>query len=142
MRIPVKPEIGQVIRYGYVWHREHAEGQENARKDRPCAVVLTVDEGKGGLTTMVVPITHTEPKDGVAAIPLPVATAKRLGLDGEQSWVVVSELNIFVWPGYDLAEVEGKDSPVYGYLPPALYDIIKRRALEELAVQRLKSVRR
>jgi len=142
MKVPAKPEVGQVIRYGYVWHREHAEGQENARKDRPCAVVLTVNEGKGGITTLVVPITHTEPQNDVAAIQIPLATGKRLGLDGEQSWVIVSELNIFVWPGYDLALVEGTDSPVYGLLPPALYDIIKRRALEEIAARRVKNVRR
>ena len=142
MKIPTKPEVGQVIRYGYVWHREHARGQENARKDRPCAVVLTVDKGDSGITTLVVPITHTEPRHDVAAIKLPLATGKRLGLDAAQSWVVVSELNMFIWPGFDLAEVECTGSPVYGYLPPALYDIIKRRALEEMALRRVKSVRR
>lgn len=142
MQIPEKPETGQVIRYGYVWHREHLKGQEIGTKDRPCAVILTVAESKGGITTMVVPITHTEPEQGVAAIPIPVATGKRLGLDGEQSWVVLGEVNVFAWPGYDLAEVPGTDSPVYGYLPPALYEIIKRRALEEYAGKRVRAVKR
>jgi hypothetical protein len=42
-----------------------------------------------------------------------------MGLDAGRSWVVVSEVNRFVWPGVDLRPVPGKGSYDYGVvLPP------------------------
>lgn len=48
MVFPV-PVPGLVIRYSYLWASEHARGQEEEVKDRPCAVVLvTQDDGEIG----------------------------------------------------------------------------------------------
>ena len=38
----VLPKPGEVIRYSYLWHDEHRAGQEEGRKDRPCAVVMSL----------------------------------------------------------------------------------------------------
>jgi hypothetical protein len=43
------------------------------------------------------------------------------GLDDEPSWVLVSEGNKFVWPGYDLRR-HRKGGYSYGFLPPRLFD--------------------
>jgi hypothetical protein len=55
----------------------------------------------------------------------------RLGLDGERSWVVVSEANVFAWPGPDLRFIPGKapDSAAYGFLPPGLFRVVRDRFL-------------
>ena len=34
------PEPGLIIRYAYLWRSEAFQGEEEGRKDRPCAVVL------------------------------------------------------------------------------------------------------
>ncbi len=36
------PHPGLVIRYAYLWKREHDEGREDGSKDRPCSIVLSV----------------------------------------------------------------------------------------------------
>lgn len=57
---------------------------------------------------------------------------RRLRLDEERSWVVVSEANVFTWPGPDLRFVPGKgrESAAYGFLPPALFRVVRDRFLE------------
>lgn len=138
MRLP-KPEPGLVIRYSYLWHAEHREGREEGVKDRPCTIVLAVENlrsrsPEGGSAgnrprVVVLPVTHTPPKDPALAIELPAVTKSRLGLDADRSWIVLSESNEFSWPGPDLRRNRGKgDSSVaYGLLPPAFYAELKRR---------------
>ncbi len=129
MSLP-KPEPGLVIRYSYLWHAEHREGREEGVKDRPCAIVLAIENQDHGQPRVVVlPVTHTPPKDPALAIEVPSVTKSRLGLDADRSWVVLSESNEFFWPGPDLRRNKGKgDSSVaYGLLPPAFYAEIKRR---------------
>ena len=55
----------------------------------------------------------------------------RLGLDGDRSWVVVSEANAFLWPGPDLRFAAGKgpDSAAYGFLPPGFFRVVRDRFL-------------
>ena len=38
MALP-KPVAGLIIRYSYLWYREHLEGRDEGQKDRPCAIV-------------------------------------------------------------------------------------------------------
>jgi len=38
------PKPGLVIRYSYLWHRESLIGQEEGAKERPCAVVLALQD--------------------------------------------------------------------------------------------------
>lgn len=104
MSIPA-PEPGLVINYAYLWHQEHEAGQEEGRKDRPSVIVLTVERDSDGATVVVVlPITHTPPRDAATAIEIPATIKRHLGLDDERSWIVVAEGNKFVWPGYDLRQ--------------------------------------
>lgn len=125
-----EPQPGLVIRYAYLWRHEAARGQEEARKDRPCVVVLAVQDAGDHKVVTVAPITHTRPERPDLAIPVPPAVKRRLGLDSEQSWIIAADLNRFVWPGVDLRPV-GVDERTYAYglLPAALYDQLRLRVL-------------
>lgn len=128
MTLPA-PEPGLVIRYAYLWLREHRQGREEGIKDRPCAIILAVADDEGDTRVTVLPITHRAPDEPAAAIEIPPATKRRLGLDAEQSWIVLSEGNEFIWPGPDLRPQPGGDlsTVAYGFLPPRLFDIVRRR---------------
>ena len=98
------PEPGLVISYSYVWDREARAGQEEGRKDRPCVITLAVerDQDDGETVVVVLPVTHRAPENAGESIELPPAVKRHLGLDSDRSWIVVSEGDQFVWPGYDL----------------------------------------
>jgi hypothetical protein len=121
MSIPT-PEAGLVISYSYLWHREHQAGRDEGRKDRPAVIVLAVDSDPHGPVVTVLPITHAPPSEPGRAVEIPPALKRHLGLDEARSWVVVSEGNEFLWPGYDLRKVPGTDTYQYGFLAPRFFD--------------------
>jgi hypothetical protein len=121
MRIPT-PRVGDVVAHAYLWRHEHAAGLREGVKNRPVMVVLATATDDGGRTVVTVaPITHSPPDDPGGAVEIWPRTKDRLGLDGERSWIVVDDLNVFTWPGYDLRPVPGRpDTCLYGALPAAL----------------------
>ena len=124
MPIPT-PEPGLIISYAYVWDHEAQSGQEEGRKDRPCVIALAVERQQDGETFVtVLPVTHRQPDDTAAGVEIPRAVKQHLGLDDARSWVIVSEGDQFVWPGYDLRKVLGADRYDYGYLPPRFFETI------------------
>ena len=131
MSLP-KPVAGLILRYSYLWYREHLEGRDEGQKDRPCAIVaaLRVDDN-GDTRVLVLPITHTPPEHPALAVEIPAVVKKRLQLDEARSWVVLSEWNEFVWPGPDLRRLPGANdaSVAYGMLPPALFVTIREKFL-------------
>jgi hypothetical protein len=139
-----KPEAGLVIRYAYLWLREHLEGREEGTKDRPCAIILATHNHDGEKQVLVVPVTHSPPQNLAAALELPPIVKKHLGLDSERSWVILSESNLFDWPGPDLRRVGDRDdsSVAYGFLPPRLFAEMQRRFLALEAAARSKRVPR
>lgn len=125
------PQPGLVVRYSYLWQREAAAGREEGVKDRPCAVVLAhMDEG-GDTRVYVLPITHYPPSSDEDGVEIPQAIKRRIGLDGERSWVVVSEANIFDWPGPDLRFLpgQGPESAAYGFLSVGFFRLVRDRFL-------------
>jgi hypothetical protein len=117
-----RPIPGLVIRYAYLWRSDYLRGQEEGVKDRPCAVVLMTETEDGDLLVTVLPVTHTPPGDPDLAVEIPHAVKRRLGLDDDRSWVVLSEANRFTWPGPDVRMATRGDpaSIVYGELPGTL----------------------
>lgn len=126
-----------VIRYSYLWRREHLLGQEEGLKDRPCAVVMTVQDKDGRDIVTVLPVTHSPPQAPGDAIEIPADTKRRLGLDDVPSWVVLTEANRFVWPGPDLRpSVNGELSSIaYGSLPERLFERIRLGFLAKIKAQ-------
>jgi len=126
-----RPIPGLVIRYSYLWRREHAGGQEEGLKDRPCAIILALLTEDGELRVTVLPVTHTAPRDQDTAVELPAVTKRRLGLDDERSWIVLTEGNEFAWPGPDLRPIAGggAESVALGFLPPKLFSVVRDKFL-------------
>ena len=121
------PSPGLVINYAYLWHEEALRGQEEGTKDRPCVIVLTVARHDSDTIVTVAPVTHSPPINTAAAVEIPKQTKRRLGLDKGRSWVVVSEVNRFRWPGPDLRPIPGLEPSnfSYGLLPAKLFRRIR-----------------
>lgn len=118
------PQPGLVICYSYLWRDEHKQGQVEGTKKRPCIILTVVNDDSP--IVILAPVTHSEPRDKSGTVEIPPGTAQRLGLDGDRSWVVLSEVNQFAWPGFDLAEVPAVSGRFdYGFLPPGLFKKIK-----------------
>jgi len=100
-------------------------------KDRPCAVVIAIAGRDDHPRVLVLPITHSAPQPPDEGIELPQTTKTRLGLDGERSWIIVSEGNDFTWPGPDLRFRPGREpeSAAYGFLPPVVFRAVRDRFL-------------
>jgi len=139
-----KPEPGLVIRYSYLWLREHRAGREDGSKDRPCAIILALHTDNDGEQVLVVPVTHSPPENPMATLELPLTVKRHLGLDTERSWVVLSESNLFIWPGPDLRRIADRDdsSVAYGFLPPKFFTELRRRFVELECDARSKRVMR
>lgn len=137
-----RPTAGMVIRYDYVWLREHVSGQHQGNKDRPCVVVLTLP----GENTrcIVLPITHAppeHPEDGLL-VPPPVKT--RLRLDNAPSWIILTEANSFEWPGPDLRPIVPghPETAVYGLLPEIMIKEIRRLVVDRARANAIRVIGR
>lgn len=129
-----RPEPGLVIHYEYLWRHENLRGEESGEKRRPCAIIIGLVSEGGEIETVVAPITHREPTPPSEGIEIPLRVKQHLGLDDRRSWVIVTDLNAFPWPGIDIYPVP--NSPpgtfAYGFLPPRLFEKIRVR-IDELA---------
>ncbi len=139
-----KPTPGLVVRYSYLWREEHLKGQEEGVKDRPCAIILVVTNDRDDQIVTLLPISHTAPHKNEDAIEIPSATKRRLGLDDERSWVVLTEANRFIWPGPDLLPSRQGDlqNVAFGHLPEALFEQIRLRFLSKVRERKAHAVPR
>ena len=142
MSVP-KPVPGLVVHYSFLWHYHHLQGFEEGFKDRPCAVVLVVEEEVGTQVT-VLGITHTHPSHPDDAVQIPMSLKKRIGLDTRPSWIVVTETNTFGWPGPDLRPRDPDDSATiaYGLLPEGVVVELRRRLRQHALAGRIRAVKR
>jgi len=132
------PVPGLVIRYAYLWRDDDERGLEEGAKDRPCAVLLAVVDEGGRKRVVLLPITHTPPRDPALAVEIPAATKRRLGLDGEPSWIFLAEANRFTWPGPDLRPMVsgGRTTIAYGQLPADFFRTVRERFLALASTRR------
>jgi hypothetical protein len=110
----------------------HARGLEEGDKDRPAVIILVVEgTGTGMPRVLALPITHSAPTVGGAAMEIPPTVARSAGLDAARSWVVLSEFNEFVWPGFDLRIIPGRTpaTMAYGFLTPGFFGSLRDRWL-------------
>lgn len=130
MDIP-SPLPGLVLRYAYLWADEHDSGREEGAKDRPVTIVLSQILRDGKTSVLVLPVTHSPPLDPAQAMEIPQETKRRLGLDADRSWILLTETNLFAWPGPDLRPVPGKTpkTVAYGHLPAGFFRAVRDRLL-------------
>lgn len=136
-----KPTASLVINYFYLWKREEKTGQDNGTKDRPC-LVLSAELSGSAMNVIVAPIT-TIKSDLSEAVEIPQAVIKHLGLKEEKpSYIVCTEVNTFVWPGFDISPVGDKGQFVFGFLPPKLFEQVKEKIAGYDKQKKLKVVSR
>lgn len=127
------PQPGLVIRYLFLWREDYRKGRvEGDKEGRPALIVSVAPGLETGRRVAVLPITHTPPALAEESLEIPRAVAAHLGLDDGRSWIRLTEVNEFEWPGYDLRQVPGRPGQfAYGFLPPRLFrDVTERfRAL-------------
>ena len=75
----------------------------------------------GGTWVTLLPVTHSPTRDQAAAVEIPPVFKWHLGLDEARSWVVFSEGDQFVWPGYDLREARGGERYDYRFSRPRVF---------------------
>lgn len=136
-----KPERGLIISDAYLWLSEYEQGREEGVKDRPCVIVVAIEDDNGSSMVTVAPITHSMPTAPEAGVEIPAATKRRLGLDDARSWVVVSEGNRFAWPGPDIRPIAPGQFD-YGFLPPALFQKVQAQFAAFFKARRLPIVPR
>ena len=142
MKLPI-PRIGLVIRYAFLWSHEKDAGAFESAKDRPCAIVVASrPEGATDTTVFVVPVTHRQPTTTDGWVELPPRTARALGLDGERHWVIVTELNRFIWPGYDLRPIPQSGAYEYGILPKDVFTSIQTALNAQITKRRTRAMKR
>jgi hypothetical protein len=107
-------------------------------KDRPCASILATKVENDETQVTVLPITHAPPREKSHAVRLPEGTCRRLGLDNEAKWIVLTEANRFMWPGPDLRFGAGGDPRRvdYGFLPRRFFAHVRDRFIELARKQR------
>jgi hypothetical protein len=119
-----------------LWAEEAAAGQEEGLKDRPVVVVVARVVTGDRTELMVAPVTHAPPRK-TPGVAIPQSVKRHLGLDDAPSWVVVTELNRFVWPGPDIRPVKGGETPLYGAIPAKLFEQVRRGISSQAEAGRL-----
>jgi hypothetical protein len=138
-----KPEPGLVLSYDYLWKWQDETGGDTGDKSRPCVIVLSAENNDGDTIVMVVPVTSQQPRSGRGSVEIPAQVQAHLGLHGKRSWVIIDEVNKFVWPGPDLAQIPGQPGRFhYGFIPPKLYKKIIAGCTDIAKAHRLRSVTR
>ena len=136
------PQPGDVLSYSYLWSHEAARGQEEGLKDRPVVVVVGLLTAAGRTQLIVVPITHSAPDHAGDAIELPQNIKRHLGLDQERSWIMITEVNRFIWPGPDIRPIGDDGDPLFGTLPDWFFLKLREAFAQKLANKQLSDIRR
>jgi hypothetical protein len=77
-------------------------------------------------------------------VEIPARVKRRLKLDDERSWVVLTEANRIVWPGLDLRLFSAGDAASVGYgaLPFARFEDIRTKFIAAIRARRTSFVAR
>ena len=138
MPLPKTPFPGMVVRYSFLWSSEARAGETEGRKDRPCVVVTAVaGTGDGRCRVRVLPITH-RPAEPSRSVAIPQKVKRHLGLDSDASWVLLDEVNEFIWPGVDLRPVSRLRPGVwtFGVLPLEIFNEIREKLRSQIRLRR------
>jgi len=143
LTLPV-PVPGLVINYAYLWWSEDFAGLTDGLKNRPSVIVAVRHVETSLRVATVLPITHSVPKRNDEAVELPPQLKAHLGLDGERSYIVLSETNDFIWPGPDLRPISRNKPGVFhfGVIPPRFFTHLRDRVLKIHSEARLRRVSR
>jgi hypothetical protein len=109
-----RPEVGDILSYCHLFANEADNGRSEGVKDRPVLVIAT-----NRRRTLVAAVT-TKGERNPNAIVLPPAVASAAGL-APGSAVVVTEVNSFDWPGFDIRPLARQAGFISGTMPPRFF---------------------
>ena len=136
------PQIGQIVRFDYLWRDEQMNGRTEGAKERPCAIVIALrPDEKGDPSVMLAPITHAPPRSNQVSLEIPSQAKAATGLDEERSWLVLSEINLVKWSDAGIIPAH-KGQWLYGALPRGLTVKAAAMVKEDLKQSRAKIVDR
>ncbi len=105
-------------------------------------VVVVAQRTIGERTELLVaPITHSPAKPG-EGIAVSQSVKRHLGLDDEPSWIIVTELNRFLWPGPDIRKAPGGDTPLYSAMPAKLFEQVRQAISNHAMASRVRIPKR
>lgn len=137
------PEVGLVIRYDFLWSHEREKGRREGAKERPCAVAaMVIRDRTGEPEVLVVPITHSPPRKGAAALEIPHELGRRLGLDDGRSYIIADEANSVAWDDPGTVPAVAGERWAHGRLPKTLYDQLRTIMLGLVRERKLKTAER
>lgn len=159
MTIYVEPKPGMVINYGYLWARQVNEGLTHGEKFRP-SLILAVKQEDDRKMVYVSPVTHTPPFYPEESLIIPMEERTRLGFDthhayeaGEKpldlatpktSWLMLSEVNKFEWPGTEIRSVPRRTEKrqFYGFISGKFLAAAQNKLRDMVDLKRFKTVAR
>lgn len=134
----IDAKTGVVIRYSYLWAREHDRGEESGRKDRPVCVQVIISRRQGNELILLFPITSNQPDASRRALPIPETEARRASLR-TPAWIVVDEWN----EEDDLqSSVNIADLKPLGSFSRSFIQQIRDAAVEAIRSRNYRSIRR
>lgn len=116
------PKVGHVLRYVYLFAHEQKAGRDEGVKERFVVVIAIV-----GKRYSVAAIT-TKGEGRANALPLPAPVANAAGVEPGSS-VVIDEINLFTWPGFDIRPLMKGKGFIAGRLPPTFTNILQSTIL-------------
>jgi hypothetical protein len=84
------PQVGDIVRFNYLWAREAEVGEESGRKARPVCVIVRTATDPSAL--FLLPLTSRPPAKTRAALVVPEIECKRGGLRSP-CWIICDEYN-------------------------------------------------
>jgi len=136
-----EPDIGLVIRYDFLWSHEQAKGYAQGAKERPCVIITAiVRKTTGEIMVLVAPITHSVPGEGDAAIEIPAAVGRHLGLDEDRSYIVAGEVNSVSWDDPGIVPAVPGVRWSYGRIPKTLYDRLRAAMIDLAGMRKMKAI--
>jgi hypothetical protein len=84
------PQVGDIVRFNYLWAREAEVGEESGRKARPVCVIVRTSADPAAL--FLLPLTSRPPEKTRAALGVPEIECKRGGLRSP-CWIICDEYN-------------------------------------------------
>lgn len=123
------PRVGDILNYIFLFAHE-ARHRDEGVKERPCVVIMADPQRQ---RVLVAPLT-TKGDSYPETLPVPAEVCRIARLGGPTA-VVLNELNLFTWLGYDVRPLHGTDDIYIGRFPPGftakvMAAIKSRRAVE------------
>ena len=90
----IKPKIGDIWRYPFLWEREQQAGEDPGRKPRNTALAAVAPVSEKSTHLYLLAITGTEPRRDQDALEIPAMEIRRAGMtEYKRLWIILDEYN-------------------------------------------------